>query len=246
MPWHVLEGVPAGREEIPGLLRGLAIPGRRRGAWQRLEERLGWNTASLVFAHAAARLFALIPEFDRRLRCEVPELLAGRAWTCPRPVGVHFMSHTVFASSGHHVVPFVADRAAAVRTSAACVLRELPDDGPAPLDALRRQAAVESDPTALVSGLLAVGRYTGSGTGAWDPAEVAAWLPPWLDHRNAHVRLATAKALLTAGIWLDRHPRGRRSPHPPRGDGLEPPLRWKHPRGRGLCRIVRTALARIS
>ncbi|MFJ8025861.1 hypothetical protein [Streptomyces sp. NPDC096311] len=200
VPWHVLEGVPTGREEIPGLLRGLTIPGRRRGAWRRLEKRLGWSTADPVFAHVAARLFALLPEFDRRLRCEVLELLARRAWTCRRPVGVHFMSHTVFASSGHHVVPFVADRAAAVRTRAAWVLRELPDDDPAALDALRRQAAVESDPTALVSELLAVGRYAGSGTGTWDPAEVAAWLRPWLHHRNAHVRLAAAKAVLTAGV----------------------------------------------
>lgn len=126
--------------------------------------------------------------------------MARRAWTCPRPVGVHFMSHTVFASSGHHVVPLVADRAAAVRTRAAWVLRELPDDDPAALDALRRRAAVESDPTALISELLAVGRYAGSGTGAWDPAEVAAWLRPWLDHRNAHVRPAAAKAVLTAGV----------------------------------------------
>ena len=45
------------------------------------------------------------------------------------------------------------------------VLRELQDDDPAALDALRRQAAVESDPTALVSELLAVGRYAGSSTG---------------------------------------------------------------------------------
>ncbi|MFF1838720.1 hypothetical protein ACFVXE_31695 [Streptomyces sp. NPDC058231] len=172
--WHVLEGVPAGQEEIPGLLRGLVTIGNRRGAWQRLAEKLGWQTDEPRFAHAAARLFTLLPELDRRRRVQVLEFLAQRGHNaCRSSVGVHHLTYTVFADGARHVVPFVADRSAAVRTRAAWLLREIPDDAPTALAALRRQAAVESDPTALVSQLLAVRRFVASGdSGA---AELVAW-----------------------------------------------------------------------
>ncbi|MEJ8646023.1 hypothetical protein WKI68_41970 [Streptomyces sp. MS1.HAVA.3] len=158
VPWHVLEGVPAGQEEIPGLLRGLVTLGQRRHAWLRLEKRLGWQTDDPLFAHTASHLFELLTELDERRLVQVLDFLARRGHiACRSSAGVHYMTFTVFANAGSRVLPLVTDRAAGVRTGSAWVLRAIRCEDPAALDAVRRQAAVEDDPTALVSQLLTVG-----------------------------------------------------------------------------------------
>ncbi|MFD6426993.1 hypothetical protein, partial [Streptomyces sp. NPDC060198] len=77
VPWHVLEGVPSGREETPKLLDGLLKAGERRISWTRLRERVGTGwTGHPLFAPTAARLLEPLPELDVRHRRQV---LAGTA-----------------------------------------------------------------------------------------------------------------------------------------------------------------------
>lgn len=202
VPWHVLEQVPAGREEIPALLRGLVTFGQRRQAWLRLKEKLGWQSDSPLFAHAASCLFEMLAELDERTLVHVLDFLARRGHgACRTSVGVHYMAFTVFTNAGRHVLPLVAHRAAGVRTGAAWVLRTIGCVEPAALDALRRQAAVEDDATALTSQLLAVGQLSRlpSCTDRAGGAGTAAWLRPWLEHEDALVRLAAARGILSAG-----------------------------------------------
>ncbi|MFD7029556.1 hypothetical protein ACFWAR_16105 [Streptomyces sp. NPDC059917] len=202
VPWHVLEGVPAGRAEVPGLLRGLVTVGRRSKAWDRLEERLGWSTCEPLFAHAASRLFELLPDLDDRRLVRVLDFLARRGHSaCDSAVGVHYMSFTVFANGGRHVLPLVAHRSAEVRAGAAHVLRTIRCADPDAPGALRQQASVEADPTALASQLLAVGILSGlspasPGASAAAAAETGAWLRPWLEHDQPLVRLAAAQGTL--------------------------------------------------
>ncbi|MFI5980018.1 hypothetical protein ACIBEA_03970 [Streptomyces sp. NPDC051555] len=202
VPWHVMEGVPAGRAEVPRLLRGLVIVGRRGKAWHRLEERLGWSTDEPLFAHAASRLFELLPDLDDRRLVRVLDFLARRGHgACRSSAGVHYMTFTVFANGGRHVLALVAHRSAEVRAGAAHVLRTIRCEDPAALGALRRQAAVEADPTALASQLLAVGVLStlsppSAGAAA---ATAGAWLRPWLEHHQPLVRLAAAHSTLAPG-----------------------------------------------
>ncbi|MFJ7207114.1 hypothetical protein ACIQWR_26715 [Streptomyces sp. NPDC098789] len=202
VPWHVMEGVPAGRAEVPRLLRELVTVGRRRKAWHQLEERLGWSTNEPLFAHAASRLFELLPDLDDRRLVRVLDFLARRGHgACSSSAGVHYMTFTVFTNGGRHVLALVAHRSAEVRAGAAHVLRAIRCADPAALSALRRQAAVEADPTALASQLLAVGVMStlppsSAGVAA---AETGAWLRPWLEHHQPLVRLAAAYSTLAPG-----------------------------------------------
>lgn len=206
-PWHELEGVPAGREVVPGLLRGLLIPGLQRSSWAKLEELLGWQTDDPLFTEVAGRLFELLPRLDTRRRARVLGFLAQKAHlVCERPAGVHRRTFLAFTGAGHRVLPMVPDRSAEVRTRAAWLLRELRGQDPAVLGALRKQAAEEPDPTALVAQLLAVGRLSGSE----DPGETTGWVRPWLDHRDAHVRLAAAWAVLLVAAPDGAEGTGRR------------------------------------
>lgn len=111
------------------------------------------------------------------------------------------MTFTVFANAGRRVLPLITDPAAGVRTGSAWVLRAIRCEDPAALDAVRRQAAVEDDPTALVSQLLTVGTLSGlSSSVVADPSqEGRAWLRPWLEHAHPLVRLAAAEGVLSAG-----------------------------------------------
>lgn len=193
-PWHELEGVAAGREKVPGLLRGLLIPGLRRSSWAQLEKLIGWRSDEPLFVEVTGRIFELLPRLDRHRRALALGLLARRAESIgERRVGVHRRTFLAFAAGAHHVVPLVSDRSAEVRTGAAWVLRGLRLEDPPALDALRRQAAVERDPKALVSQLLAVGVLSGTG----ERAAGAQWARAWLDHRDPLVRLAAARVVLT-------------------------------------------------
>ncbi|MDK9497225.1 hypothetical protein QEZ40_001881 [Streptomyces katrae] len=187
--WDVLEGVPAGTEEIPGLLHGLVTVGQRRSSWRRLEAKLGWQCDTPLFAQAAAHLFVLLPRLDRRRLAQVLDFLARRGHhACLSPVGVHRRTYEVFTGAWPHVLPLVAHEAAGVRTGAAWVLRSIRCSQTAVLDALRQRAAVEDDPTALVSQLLAVGELSGD----------REWLLPWLDHGHPLVGLAAARGVLAS------------------------------------------------
>ncbi|MFF2197549.1 hypothetical protein, partial [Streptomyces sp. NPDC058157] len=188
--WHVLEGVPAGQEEVPGLLRALVTPGQRQRSWRRLEDRLGWRTESPLFAQAVAHLFVLLPQLDDRRLRQVLAFLAMRGHgACRRSVGVHRGAYELFTNAWPQVLPLIPHRAAGVRTGAAWVLRSIRCTEPAALDALRRRAAVEDDPTALVSQLLAVGELS----------QDREWLLPWLDHGHPPVALAAARGVLAPG-----------------------------------------------
>ncbi|MGW1248564.1 hypothetical protein [Streptomyces sp. NPDC002535] len=188
--WHVLEGVPAGSEETPGLLRGLVALGHRQKSWLRLEDRLGWNRDTPLFAHTVTHLLALLPQLDDRRLVQVLDFLARRGHgACRSPVGVHRAAYEVFTHAWPHVLPLVGHRAPGVRTGAAWVLRSIRCTDPAVLDALRQRAAVEDDPTALVSQLLAVG----------ESAQDREWLRPWLEHTHPLVALAAARGVLARG-----------------------------------------------
>ncbi|MET9467840.1 hypothetical protein ABZY44_24155 [Streptomyces sp. NPDC006544] len=208
VPWYELEGVPEGRERVPGLLRGLVTPGRRGSSWAKLEALIGWRSDEPLFAPVTSRLFELLPRLDERRRILVLAYLARRAArVCDRSVGVHRPAFLAFTAGGHHVVPLVSDRSAGVRARAAWAVRELRRDDPATLDVLRRQAAEERDPTALVSQLLAVGALSGSGA---PEAGIARWPRPWLDHKHVQVRLAAARAVLLTAAPGDARGTGRR------------------------------------
>ncbi|MYS11879.1 hypothetical protein GTW71_36880, partial [Streptomyces sp. SID6041] len=184
--WHVLEGVPAGSEKTPGLLRGLVALGDRQRSWLRLEDRLGWDRDTPLFAHTVTHLLALLPQLDDRRLVQVLDFLARRGHgACRRPVGVHREAYEVFTRAWPHVLPLVGHRAPGVRTGAAWALRSIRCTDPAALDALRQRAAVEDDPTALVSQLLAVGRS----------AQHREWLRPWLEHPHPLVALAAARGV---------------------------------------------------
>lgn len=206
-PWHELEGVAAGREKVPGLLRGLLIPGLRRSSWAQLEKLVGWQNDEPLFVEVTGRLFELLPRLDRHRRALALGLLARRAHDIgERRAGVHRRAFLAFEAGAHHVVPLVSDRSAEVRTGAAWVLRGLRLEDPTMPDALRRQAEVERDPTALVSQLLAVGALSGSG----ERAAVAEWARPWLDHRHPLVRLAAARVVLLTAAPGGAEGAGRR------------------------------------
>lgn len=190
MAWHVLEGVPAGREEIPGLLRGLVTFGQRQKAWLRLEDKLGWGSDTPLFAHAVTHLFVLLLQLDERRLVQVLHFLARRGHgACRSSVGVHHRAYELFTNAWPHVLPLVAHRAEGVRTGAAWVLRSIRCADPAALDALRRRASVEDDPTALVSQLLALGELS----------QDREWFLPWLDHGHPLVALAAARGMLASG-----------------------------------------------
>ncbi|MFG2616951.1 hypothetical protein ACGFXC_04955 [Streptomyces sp. NPDC048507] len=198
-PWHVWEGVPAGREEIPGLLRRLVTPGQAGPAWERLEQKLGWQDTAPHFAPTAARLFTLLPELDVLRRAEVLDFLARRGHgACRSSAGVHRPAFTVFTHGWPPVLPLLTDGAAAVRTGAARLLRAVRCADPQALDALRRQAAVEEDPTALAAHLLAVGRLVRLPGAGYGPG-AERWFRPWMEHEDPLVRLAAAKGVLRAG-----------------------------------------------
>ncbi|QES46610.1 hypothetical protein DEJ50_00845 [Streptomyces venezuelae] len=188
--WHVLEEVPAGWEEIPGLLRGLVTPGQRQKAWLRLEDKLGWRTDAPLFAHTVTHLLDLLPRLDERRLVQVLDFLARRGHSaCRSSVGVHRRAYELFTNAWPHVLPLAGHRAAGVRTGAAWVLRAIRCADPAALDALRGRAAVEDDPTALMSQLLAMGELS----------EDREWLLPWLDHGHPLVALAAARGVLASG-----------------------------------------------
>lgn len=188
--WHVLEEVPEGLEEVPGLLRGLVTPGQRQKSWLRLADRLGWRTDTPLFARAVEDLFVLLPRLDERRLVQVLDFLARRGDSaCDRSVGVHRRAYELFTNAWPHVLPLISHRAAGVRAGAAWVLRSIRCADTAALDALRRLAAVEDDPTALTAQLLAVGELS----------EEREWFLPWLDHGHPLVALAAARGVLTSG-----------------------------------------------
>ncbi|MFF7159298.1 hypothetical protein [Streptomyces sp. NPDC008139] len=200
MPWHVLEEVPPGRELIPGLLDGLLVAAERRTSWARLEERLGWSTGSPYFAPAAARLFELLPELDRHHRRRVLDFLARRAHRLTtKRWRVDQQTLAAFVDGRPRVVSLLSDPDPGIRTCAAWFLGEMPGDDTSSPDALRGQAAVETDSTALQSQLLALGTLSASGA-----VTEEGWFQPWRGHPDALVRLAAVKAMLpvvtTAGV----------------------------------------------
>ncbi|MFD3875436.1 hypothetical protein [Streptomyces sp. NPDC058623] len=155
-----------------------------------MEDRLGWNRDTPLFAHAVTHLFALLPQLDELRLVQVLDFLARRGHgACRSPVGVHREAYELFTNAWPHVLPLVAHRAPGVRTGAAWVLRSIGCTDPAALDALRQRAAVEDDPTALVSQLLAVGRSV----------QDREWLRSWLDHPHPLVALAAARGVLVRG-----------------------------------------------
>ncbi|MFJ1582538.1 hypothetical protein ACIOC1_04395 [Streptomyces sp. NPDC088197] len=70
-------------------------------------------------------------------------------------------------------------------------LGEVPGDDASALDGLRKQAAAESDPTALQAQLLALGSLSAHGA-----VTDASWFRPWLTHPDPLVRLAAIRAAL--------------------------------------------------
>lgn len=188
--WHVLERVPAGQERIPGLLRGLVTVGQRQNSWLRLEDALGWRRDTPLFAHTVAHLLVLLPRLDDRRLAQVLDFLARRGHgACGSSVGVHRGAYELFTNLWPHMLPLISHRANGVRTGAAWVLRSVRCAEPAALEALRRRAAVEDDPTALVSQLLALGELS----------DDRRWLLPWLDHGQPLVALAAARGVLAPG-----------------------------------------------
>nr|WSW47934.1 hypothetical protein OG296_35300 [Streptomyces sp. NBC_01001] len=74
-------------------------------------------------------------------------------------------------------------------------------------------------------------RWHGEQTAAWAHCRITGDAELALRVSGAAVRAGLGRPVLRyladLGPWPQ--PRGRRSPHPPRSDGLAPPLGWKHP-----------------
>ncbi|WP_404952760.1 hypothetical protein [Streptomyces sp. 147326] len=196
-PWHVLEKVREGQEEIPGLLRGLVTPGSGRVPWSAFDYRLRWTDPPELVVAVLRRLLDMLPQLDGAGRTGVLDLVAGRAVMLR--VGVLRADAPgmaeVLADGQRAAARLLADSRAEVRSYAARAIEQVRSADPATLEALRRQAAVESDPAALGRHLIAAGEVLAA-LGASRPP---GWLDPWLEHSDPHVRLAARSAQLTSG-----------------------------------------------
>ncbi|MFD6874071.1 MULTISPECIES: hypothetical protein [unclassified Streptomyces] len=195
-PWHVLEDVPEGHEEIPGLLRGLVTPGSRRVSWDRLEPHLGWWQRPGILRPLLARLLVMLPELDRRHRIGVLDVVRRTADALR--AGSHrpdALLEAVLVEGQRAAAALLSDDCPEVRAAAAGAVEHVRAADPAMFEALRRQADVESDPYALGCHLLAAGEVLAAlGTPA--PAD---WWESWLHHADPHVRLTARTAHLTVG-----------------------------------------------
>ncbi|MFJ3727205.1 hypothetical protein ACIPYQ_32220 [Streptomyces sp. NPDC090045] len=196
-PWHVLEKVREGREEIPGLLRGLVTPGSGRVPWSALDYRLRWTDPPELVVAVLRRLLDLLAQLDEAGRTGVLDLVAARAvmlrvgaFRAEAPGMSEVLVDGQRAAAG-----LLADSRAGVRSSAARAIEEVRAADPATLEALRRQATVETDPATLARHLIAAGEVLAA-LGASGPP---GWLDPWLRHYDPHVRLAARSARLTSG-----------------------------------------------
>ncbi|MFH8891878.1 hypothetical protein [Streptomyces sp. NPDC017949] len=195
-PWHVLENVPEGHEEIPGLLRGLVTPGSRRASWDRLEPHLGWWRRPGILRPLLARLLVMLPELDRRHRIAVLDVVRRTADALR--AGSHrpdALLEAVLVEGQRAAAALLSDDCPEVRAAAAGAVEHVRAADPAMFEALRRQADVESDPYVLGCHLLAAGEVLAAlGTPA--PAD---WWESWLHHADPHVRLTARTAHLTVG-----------------------------------------------
>ncbi|MFG1805723.1 hypothetical protein [Streptomyces sp. NPDC049040] len=189
--WHVLEGVPAGQEQVPRLLSGMRSPESVSTSWARLVKRLHWSTGDPLFPPIAAGLLEVLPDLDRSYRRHVLDFLAWRthrARTDPRPADRQALASLVAGRS--HVVPLLADADAGVRVRAAWFLGETASGDAEVRDALRNQAEAEADRTALVSQLIALGRLSESGAVVEE-----SWFLRWSGHPEALVRAGAVWAV---------------------------------------------------
>ncbi|MFJ6759415.1 hypothetical protein ACIQNK_30905 [Streptomyces sp. NPDC091273] len=196
-PWHVLEKVREGQEEIPDLLHGLVTPGSGRVPWSALDYRLRWTDPPELVVAVLRRLLDMPAQLDEAGRTGVLDLVAHRAVMLrmgalrAEALGMP----EVLVDGQRAAAGLLADRSTEVRSYAARAIEQVRAADPATLEALRRQATVETDPAALGRHLIAAGEVLAA-LGASRPP---GWLAPWLAHSDPHVRLAARCAQLTSG-----------------------------------------------
>ncbi|MEU9085408.1 hypothetical protein [Streptomyces sp. NPDC048357] len=196
-PWHVLEKVREGQEEIPGLLRGLVTPGSGRVAWSEFDHRLRWSDPPELVVAVLRRLLDMLPRLDEACRTGVLRLIADRAVMIRvgSPGAEAPGMAQVLAEGQRAAAELLAASSAEVRSYAARAIEQVRAADPATLEALRRRAAVEADLATLGRLLIAAGEVLAA-LGASRPP---GWLDPWLGHSDPHVRLAARSARLTSG-----------------------------------------------
>ncbi|MER6200339.1 hypothetical protein ABT234_23580 [Streptomyces sp. NPDC001586] len=196
-PWHDLEKVREGQEEIPGLLRGLVLPGSARVPWSEFDYRLRWSDPPELVVAVLRRLLEMFPRLDETCRIGVLRLVADRAMMIrggyPRAEAPGMTE--VLVEGQRAAAELLVDSSAEVRSYAARAIEQVRAADPATLEALRRRAAVEDDLATLGRHLIAAGEVLAA-LGASRPP---GWLDPWLDHSDPRVRLAARSARLTSG-----------------------------------------------
>ncbi|MFF3677779.1 hypothetical protein ACFYYS_27865 [Streptomyces sp. NPDC002120] len=196
-PWHVLERVREGREEIPGLLRGLVTAGSGRVPWSEFDHRLRWSDPPELVVAVLRRLLDLLPRLDEVCRIGVLRLVADRAVMVrvgsPRAEAPGMAE--VLVQGQRAAAELLGDSSAEVRSYAARAIERVRATDSTTLEALGRRAAVEDDLATLGRLLIAAGEVLAA-LGASGPP---GWLDPWLGHSDPHVRLAARSARLTSG-----------------------------------------------